>query len=267
MFPPELPPVSNKFLYAWRVFAKLFSYFYFGFNSLILSLTVLPLMRLFLHPKERFQKYGRRFVSFHFRIFVSIMHFIGIVNLIPDNRKAYRQLSSKVIVSNHPSLLDVVMLISLIPNADCIVNGYLQHSILSIIVRQLYIVNLGNLDEILASCSNTLKHGNCLIIFPEGTRTHRYNKSILKKGAARISLSSDCNILPVHIGGTDKYGMGKKDPWGAFNPTERYVYLITMKDEINPADYKYLPSSAAAKCMTDEIGSRLSINKQYKEIT
>ena len=214
-------------------------------------------MRLFLHPKIRFQKTGRRFISKFFRVFISFMHVIGIVDFKADDKKKYQNLSSKVIVANHPSLLDVVMLISLIPNADCIVNAYLKHHILSAVVRELYILSSLEYDEIMRSCAETLKQGNCLIIFPEGTRTPRTGRNILKKGAARIALSSGFNILPIHIGGTVKYGLGKKDPWNSFNPQERYVYLISMGEEIETGKYKELPMPAAAKLITEEIEASL----------
>jgi len=214
-------------------------------------------MRLFLHPRARFQKYGRSFVSSYFNFFISFMHFLGIVDIYPDNREKYRNLSSKIIVANHPSLLDVVMLISLIPNTDCIVNAYLKHNILTMVVRQLYIINSPDNDSIMRACTKTLNQGNCLIIFPEGTRTPRTGRNILKKGAARIALNSGFNIVPIHIGGTDKYGLGKKDPWTGFNPNERYVYDITMGTEISPDKCKGLPLTAAAKILTDDISAFL----------
>lgn len=257
MLYPDLPPVKNKFLYAYRVFAKWISFFVFGFCSAFGAILILPLMRLVLLSKARFQKYGRRFVSSFFRFFISFMHFLGIVNFEPDNRDNYRYLSSKIIVANHPSLLDVVMIISLVPNADCIVNTYLRHNILSGVVRQFYIINSKNLNSTLNACTESLKKGNCLVIFPEGTRTPRTGKAILKKGAARIALASGCNIVPVHIGGTDKFGLGKKDPWTGFNPCERYVYRISMGKEIKPEHYKDLPESAAAKYLTDEMSQFL----------
>ena len=257
MFPPELPPVSNKFLYAYRVLGKWFAFFFFGFNSAIASITIFPLMRLILHPRARFQKYARRFVSSFFRLFIFIMRLLKIFDFKSDSKENYRRLSSKVIVANHPSILDVVMLIALIPNADCIVSGHLQRGILRIIIRQLYIINSDDLNDILVSCTDSLKQGSCLIIFPEGTRTKRNQKMVLKKGAARIALASGCGIVPVHIGGTDKFGLGKKDPWPAYNPTEQYIYDLSMKDEINPDDYKHLPPPAAAKCITDKIASSI----------
>jgi len=253
MFPPDLPPVSNKALYAYRVFAKWLSFFIFGLSSLILGILILPLMCLVLRPRERFQKHGRRFISSALRFFVFIMHGLGIVNLEPDNRENYRHLASKIVVANHPSLLDVVMLLSLIPNADCIVNAYLKRNILTGVVRQLYIIGSPDVDEIFRSCTETLKQGNCLIVFPEGTRTPRVGKAIFKKGAARIALATGYSIVPVHIGGTDKFGLGKKDPWIGFNPRERYVYQLSMKPEINPEKFRHLPAPAAAKSITKEI--------------
>jgi 1-acyl-sn-glycerol-3-phosphate acyltransferase len=256
MLPPELPPISNKLLYAHRVFAKWFSFFIFGLGSLILGVIVFPVMYLIFHPRERLKKNARRFVSTSYRLFVSIMHFIGIVNLETDNRDNYRRLSSKIIVANHPSLLDVVMLISLIPNADCIVNTHLRHNfIVRAVVDQLYIFNSLDLDVVLEACLESLKQGNCLIIFPEGTRTPRYGKAILKKGAARVALYSGCNIVPVHIGGTDKFGLGKKDPWVGFNPRERYVYDLSMGPEINPEKYRELPAPKAVRAITREIAA------------
>jgi 1-acyl-sn-glycerol-3-phosphate acyltransferase len=258
MFPPDLPPVSNRPLYAYRVLIKGFSFFLFGFSSLLLVLLVLPTMRLFIHPKERFKKKARRFVSLSMRLYVSIMHFLGIVNLETDNREKYRNLSSKIIVANHPSILDVVMLLSLIPNADCIVNAHLKGIVfITQIIRQLYISNISGYESILKACVESLKQGNCLIIFPEGTRTPRTGRNILKKGGARVAMASGSNIVPIHIGGTDKYGLGKNDPWTGFNPRERYVFNITMGTEITTENYRELPIPKAVRALTKEMSKFL----------
>jgi len=258
MFPPELPTIKNFPLYVWRVIGKWLSFFFFGLGALILAIIAFPFMRLLLHPKEKFKKYGRRLVSIAFRILISVIHIIGTVNLETDNRKNYRNLSSKIIVANHPSLLDVVMLISLIPNADCIVNTYLDKNfIVKGIISQLYILKSLDLEKIMQDCTESLKQGNCLIIFPEGTRTKRSGKIILRKGAARIALYSGCNIVPIHIGGTDKFGLGKKDPWYGFNPRERYIYKVSMGPEINPAQYSDLPAPKAVRAITREMAAFL----------
>jgi 1-acyl-sn-glycerol-3-phosphate acyltransferase len=257
MPPYDLPPVQNRIVYVYRVLIKLFFFFFFGFSSIILVVFVLPPMRLFIHPKEKFKKNARLFVSVSFRFFIGLMHSFQVLDLEAGNREMYRRLSSKVVVANHPSLIDVVMLFSLIPNADCIVAGHLNHSIVKGIVRWLYILNSQDFDDILKACDESLKYGNCIVIFPEGTRTPRNGSPVVKKGAARIALACGCGIIPLHIGGTDKYGLGKKDPWTAFNPRERYVYEIKMGTEILPEKYKSLPKPVAVRALTREIASSI----------
>ncbi|MDR2952364.1 MAG: 1-acyl-sn-glycerol-3-phosphate acyltransferase [Treponema sp.] len=254
MFPPDLPSVTNKPLYAYRVFAKWLSFFVFGFISLLFAFIFAPPMRLLIHPKEKFKKSARRLISFAMRLYVSFMHCLGIVNLEAGNKEKYRNLSSKIIVANHPSILDVVMLLSLIPNADCIVNAHLKGNIfITGVIRQLYIPNIFDYEDILQACVESLKQGNCMIIFPEGTRTPRSGKVIIRKGAARVAMASGCNIVPLHIGGTDKYGIGKNDPWTGFNPRERYIFTITMGAEISPLNYQELPSPKAVRALTKEM--------------
>jgi len=207
-------------------------------------------MRLVLHPKDRFKKYGRRFVSSSMRFYLGVLRVIRIVEVKADDREKLRGLRSKIIAANHPSLLDIIVLLSLIPNADCIVNANLARNIVGGVIRQLYIFNSLDFEDLLKACTESLRQGNCLIVFPEGTRTPRQGKIVFKKGAARIALYSGCNILPVRIGGTDKYGLGKKDPWAAFNPTERYIYQIRLAEEITPEKFKPLPNPIAVKTMT-----------------
>jgi len=232
---------------------KWFAFFFFGLCTLILLILVFPFMRLALHPRERFKKYARRFISSSMRFYLGVLHIIGIVNVEADERKKLKTLKSKIITANHPSILDIIVFLSLIPNADCIVNARLARNIVGGVIRQLYILNSLDFQELLKACAESLEHGNCLIIFPEGTRTPRQGKTIFKKGAARIAIYSGCSILPVHIGGTDKYGLGKKDPWTAFNPVERYIYQISAKEEISPEKYKTMPNPIAVKTMTGEL--------------
>jgi 1-acyl-sn-glycerol-3-phosphate acyltransferase len=257
VFPPDLPPVKNWPLYYCRVFFKLFSFLIFGTGSVILGIFVFPAMRLVLHPRDKFSKYGRKFISFTMRVFIHMLHVFGVATLKVDDRKKYRNLSSKIIIANHPSLLDVVMLLSLIPNADCVVNAYLSHNILSVVVKQMYILASLNFTDLLQACIDSLHKGNCLIIFPEGTRTRRDGNISIKRGAARIALTSGCEIVPVHIGGTDKYGLGKKEPLTSLHPTERYVYEINMGDIIKPDSYKELYMPKAVRELTRDISKVL----------
>ncbi len=253
----DLPPVSNRALYCMRVFMKLFSFFLFGIGTIVLVGVLFPVMRLCIHPRERFRRDARRLVSLCMRFFTGIMYCLGVVRLEPGDRAAYQRFASKIVVANHPSLLDVVMLLSLIPNADCIVQGSLSRNIVAGVVRQLYILNYLDFDRLSAACISSLREGNCIIIFPEGTRTPRSAPVKLKKGAARLSLLSGCGIVPIRICGTDKYGLGKHDPWLAFNHTDPYMYTLHILPEIFPDRYEEIPAFIASKKLTDDISASL----------
>ncbi|MDR2741231.1 MAG: 1-acyl-sn-glycerol-3-phosphate acyltransferase [Treponema sp.] len=214
---------------------------------------VFPVVRLFFRSPEEFKKQGRRAVSASFRFLICVMTVLDVARQETKDRNVFLNLSGKIVVANHPSLLDVVMLISLIPNADCIVNGYLLKHFLRPIVRQMYIPHSLDFDKLVGLCTESLEQGSCLIIFPQGTRTPRSGPISVKKGAARISLLSGKGIVPVRIGGNDKWGLGKKAPWTAFNHTGSYLYDIKMLDEIKPEKYAGLPMSIAVKRMNEEI--------------
>ncbi|GHV83118.1 hypothetical protein AGMMS50212_04580 [Spirochaetia bacterium] len=245
--------VLNRMLYIYRVAAKLFCFILFGFGTLILIIFVFPCMSFFIKPKERFQRDGRRTVSATWHFFCTVMKIVKVTDIKVDNPAAYKNLRSKIIVANHPSLLDVVIIISLIPNANCIVNGALLKNIVGGVVRRLYISNTLDFETLCDECNKTLNEGNCLVIFPEGSRTPREGYLPLKRDAARLSILTGKPIIPIHIGGNDKYGLGKHEPLISFNRTEKYIYTIEVKEEISPQLYAGLPASLAARRITGDI--------------
>jgi 1-acyl-sn-glycerol-3-phosphate acyltransferase len=254
----DLPPIRNFLLYTYRVLIKLFLYIFFGTGSAVLAVIVFPLIKLFVHPRKKFQTTARAVVSQTFRFFLSLMRCLGVIRFHVENGEQIRSLKSKIIVANHPSIIDVVFIISLVPNADCIVRGSLAKTILAGVIRQLYIVNSLDYKEMVDFSKKSLNSGTNLIIFPEGTRTPRHGTNSYKKGAARIALDTGCNIQPLYIGGNDKYGLGKYDAFFSYNHTERYFYEIHLLPEIKTADYLHMEPQIAAKRLTDKIHKEIA---------
>ncbi|MCR4822315.1 MAG: 1-acyl-sn-glycerol-3-phosphate acyltransferase [Treponema sp.] len=263
------PPIKNYPLYCWHIFAKILSFALFGLGTILISILAFPIMKLFFWKKERFRKAGHHFISIMFRFFVCFMTVIRSAHLTAPDKKKFRSLKSSIIVANHPSLLDVVMLISLIPDADCIVQSYLMgKNIAHIIVSNLYIPTSLSYEEIMEKCMTALKSGSNLIIFPEGTRSLPSGQNKFKKGAARIALASGCPIIPVYMGGNDKRGLRKHDPMFKYNTRHCYHYQPHMKEPLYPDEYKDMPGPAAAKKITKRLKEILSDenNKEYIKV-
>jgi 1-acyl-sn-glycerol-3-phosphate acyltransferase len=248
-----MPPVKNRPLYIYRIFMKAMSFFVFGLGAVLLAFPIMPVLLIFSRPDIKFQKRARRLVSASFRFFIGMMKCMGIVEFETPDREFFKNLKSKIIVANHPSLLDMVMIISLIPNADVIVKGHIRNTVLWGVVKRLYILNTLDFDELTAACKESLARGSCLVVFPEGTRTRRGEKMRLKKGAARISLLTGEEIVVVHIGGTEKYGLGKNDPFLSFSHTEKYIYRINFKKTISPKQYEGMENQRAVRRLNAQI--------------
>lgn len=249
----DLPPVKNFFLYTYRCFIKLVCYVYFGVGAMILAIFIFPWIRFLVHGKEKYQVAARRFVSGTFCHFVHFMQITKAADMKVSSIAPFHNLRGKIIIANHPSILDFVYIMSLVPNANCIVRGNLTHTVLRGVIKQCYIVNTLDFNELCALCKETLDKGNCVIIFPEGTRTPRHGNNPYKKGAARIALYAACDVQPILVGGNDKYGLGKHDPFWSYNHEEEYIYDIKLLDPIKISDYAAISPTLAPKHLTDRM--------------
>ena len=108
-------------------------------------------------------------------------------------------------------------------------------------------------EDMCIECKKLTDMGCNVIIFPEGTRTPRHGKNNYKKGAARIALYCGCDVQPVFIGGSDKYGLGKHDPLWSYNHVEPYLYDFKLLPVIFIDEYKDLSEPIAAKRLTDKM--------------
>jgi len=249
----DLPKIKNPFWYIYRTIAKLLVYIVFGIGTIFIVLLVFPILKLVWHKKETFKKNGRIFISKIFNFLIHFMSFLQVSKYKVNDLQTLRNLKSCIIVANHPSLLDVIYTIAFVQNADCIIRAGLKNTLVSGIVRPLYISNDGDFDDMVKDCKASLDAGSNLIIFPEGTRTPRHGTNPYKKGAARIALATGHNIQPMHIGGSDKYGLGKHDPFYKVHPNDAYFYDFTVLPQITMDKYKDMQPAIAAKHLTDDM--------------
>ena len=252
----ELPKIKNFFSYFFFCLMKILAIVYFGLGAVVLAIFVFPFIRIFsFKKKEDFGVLARAYVSHTFRVFLGSLNLTHTSIRKVEDKDAFRNIHSKIIVANHPSLLDFVYIMSLVPNSTCIVRGSLTHTPLRGVIKQAYITNTTEFEDVLVECKKLTDQGCNVIIFPEGTRTPRHGQNNYKKGAARIALYCGCDIQPVFIGGSDKYGLGKHDPLWSYNHVERYIYDFKLLPTISIEEYKELSEPIAAKRLTEKMES------------
>ena len=246
-----------------HVMAKLSCYFILGLGSILVSITLFPILKIFVHPWERFARLCRRFISCTLRWYFKYMQLVKVAKIEVSDLEKLKSLKSAIVVANHPSMLDSVLLISFLPCTDFIVKASLKkRNVLGGIVRNLYIPNSMDYDVVLERCKENLAAGGTLTLFPEGTRSPASGQKPFKKGAARVSLATGCPILPVHIGGNEKRGLRKHDSFFWIPKEKTYRYVFTVGDFVYPDEYRDLPDPIAAKRYTEKLQEILA-DKNY----
>ena len=250
----------NPIRFAWRTVTKSLVYFFFALGSLVLVTAVFPPIMLFVHPEKRSSRAMRFATHLTFRLMNRVMWLFGLtrVDISREDRRKLWRLRSSIVVANHPSLIDITILMGLIPHPDCIVNARLfERPIVRHVVRRLFIPNSLDFNELLAGSERSLRDGNCLVIFPEGSRTKPGVSPVLKRGSARISLATGFPIVPVRIEANDMRGLRKGDPLWRINAKGRYRFKLSVLDPLYPANYADCELPVAARKMVSDIQERL----------
>lgn len=230
--------------HAWRVFGTGLSFLSFGLGGMLLWLLVFPLLTLFVRDPVRRSRYARRIIHTSFAGFIGLMHRLGVLTY--EVRGLERlQRDGLLVLANHPTLIDVVFLVSLIPNADCVVKSRLARNPFTRgpIRATGYICN-DNGAGLVDDCIASVRSGKNLIIFPEGTRTPRSGPGRLQRGAANIAVRGVLDITPVIIRCTPPT-LSKGEKWYRI-PSRRFHVAIEVQDDLPVASFLSGTSEAIA---------------------
>ncbi len=184
--------------YCWRLVATGGCFVVFGLGGFALWTFVFPVVRVF--PGKSRSERIRRVIHKSFGAFLWLMQKVGIMRMEVVGAERLRNCRNALVLANHPTLIDVVALISLMPSASCVVKQALWGNLfLSGVVRAAGYISNSDSDSLINECANDLKSGHPLIIFPEGTRSQPGEPLNFQRGAAYIALRSGMPILPVLI--------------------------------------------------------------------
>jgi 1-acyl-sn-glycerol-3-phosphate acyltransferase len=185
---------------AWRALRTGLAFFIFGAGALVLAFGVFPLVRLLPGAPDRRQLRAQYLVHLTFRVFVAIMRALGLIRVCGVGTERLGVPGARLVVANHPTLIDVVLLIACMPQADCVVKqAYWRSRIMRRVVAAAgYIPNVDG-EDLVRACVTRLAAGRALLLFPEGTRSPRNGLGPFRRGVAHVALRSGCDPIPVVI--------------------------------------------------------------------
>lgn len=220
---------------SWRVFATGLSFAVFGLGGVVLGGIGVPLLHLLVRDRARRRTLARKAIHLGFRGFVGWMRMVGVLRYeVIDQWRLQRR--GLLVLANHPTLIDVVFLISLIPNADCVVrSGLFHNAFIGAPARAADYLSNDSGAGLVEDCIASLRAGNNLVLFPEGTRTRPGQSMSLQRGAANIAVRGARDITPVRIR-CEPLMLNKGRPWWQV-PPRRGQFTISVEEDIAIAPF------------------------------
>jgi len=138
------------------------------------------------------------------------------MDLIPMIRKRYRGLENlnfekpSIIIANHTSFLDVLMIVRLHPKIVILVKEWVYYSpLFGPLVRFAdYVPSFESIDDNYSSLLKLKEKGYSLLVFPEGKRSENGKMRRFKKGAFHLSSKLEMDVTPIMLHGIH-YAMSK----------------------------------------------------------
>lgn len=249
-----LKSLYQRLNFLWRFVATSFCYFLFGAGGIVMSLTVFPLLALCSKDKGLHSKRVRSVICHTFKLYLSMIKFMGILSITARGIERLKNMQGKLIICNHPSLLDVVIIMSHINNVQCLVKSklWLNPFVGRIVKAAGYIPNDIDPQSFLQQCKQMLTRGENIIIFPEGTRSVPGQKIKMGRGVANLALCAETGIQALTLTCSSAY-LIKGAKWYQM-PARRPAFLLEVGPEFSCKNYPVdLPRSILVRALMRDI--------------
>lgn len=219
--------------YIWRLAVTGVAFAAIGIGGCGLAATIIPAAGLFSRDKLTRMRRAQAIIRASFRLYVWILQKLGVISLQVTGADKLAQCRGRLIIANHPTLLDIVLIMSLVPRAKCVVKHQLWRNpfFRPVFSATGYIRNDEQVEAFVTKCKETLQAGNNLIVFPEGTRSIPGQPLRLQRGFAQIAALSNADLQLITIK-CHPITLTKGAPWYSI-PEHRPYFRIEVDELID----------------------------------
>jgi 1-acyl-sn-glycerol-3-phosphate acyltransferase len=186
----------TRSLYERLAFA--FALAVFGVGGLAYTAVGVPLR--WLLPRRAGAAVGQWVMWMLFRFFVGLLQLLGLARCDLAALDALRGGPPLVIVPNHPTLLDALVIVSRLPNVACIMKAAVVDNVfLGGGARLAGYIRADSPKEMIRSAAEMLRAGRHVLVFPEGTRTVHPPVNRFTAGFAAIARLAGAPVQTVFV--------------------------------------------------------------------
>ncbi|MCO8060055.1 MULTISPECIES: lysophospholipid acyltransferase family protein [Acinetobacter] len=234
----KLNRMKQKANYVWRIGATGLSFASFGLGGMAIGGVIAPMVKLSSQDPDVRKQRTQKVIKYSFKGFTEMMVKLGIMTYSVEGLEKLQQSQQELVIANHPTLIDVVVLIGLMEQANCVVKQALWSNPFTKgpVQNAGYILNAGS-EQFIQDCVQKLQQDNAasLLIFPEGTRTAKGEQlNEFQRGAANIALRAGVPIRPVLITCTPST-LTKNEKWHHI-PERPFHIHVKVLDAIRVED-------------------------------
>ena len=201
--------------------------------SLLWSVAALLLYPLL--PRATGRRLGRAAIAAGYRSFWFGLRLVGMMRLHSEVLDALRNEPGLIVVANHPSMLDAMMLVARLPHSACIMKASLMRNpFLAPGARLARYIRNDSAYGLVQLAVDDLREGGQLVMFPEGTRTTVPPVNPFHRGVTVIAKRAGAPIQTVFIDAHSPYLCKGWPLWRL--PPLPVVFSVRLGRRFEPAD-------------------------------
>ncbi|WP_295537885.1 lysophospholipid acyltransferase family protein [uncultured Pseudacidovorax sp.] len=194
------------------------------------------LLAMLLHPvlpPRLGRRVGRAGIAHGYRLFWTVASACGMMRIDARCLAALRDERGLVIIANHPTMLDALLLVAHLPRSACIMKASLMRNVfLGAGARLARYIRNDSARTMVRLAVDDLRDGGQLVVFPEGTRTSGGRLNAFRPGVTLIARLAQSPIQTVFID-TDSPYLGKGWPiWRV--PPLPIIFTLRLGERFAP---------------------------------